>query len=620
MVHISHTDHPTLRFAARELQLHLNLVSADFRGEVTLKSLETDPLSDRYTVSLSQEGGEITGSNCRSVLLGVYDYLRHLGFRFLTPKDTYIPEAAAFTQHFSQAAPYRHRGVCIEGADSLENVLDMIDWLPKVGFNAFFLQFGEPYFFLERWYTHVNNPTLPAQRLPAEFYQDCYRQIYDALRERSLLIHGAGHGFTAQALGYPSLGWLPGDHAPTLESRALMAQVAGERALWGGVPLNTNLCYGNPEAVERFCRAVVDYARAHPQVHYVHVWLADAMNNICECDRCRDSAPTDQYVALLNRLDDVLTEEKLPCRIVFLLYQELLYPPQTQRLRNPGRFLLMFAPISRTFQESYPQVVSAAPLPPYRRNRMRLPRGLAENIRFLKGWQTCFHGDSFVYDYPLGKAHYGDFGYQHISRIISEDIPRLPSLGLNGYISCQELRSFFPTGLPNYVMGRSLTQGQVDFDAITREYFQAAFGAGWEAALSYLEGISRRCSPDHFVGSGPREDPQVAEKYASLISFARESEERLLSGQEALERNAPNAPMQRRFWQRLLYHREYALALGSAMLALTRGAPEAGEKYDAFLRLVREQEMACQPYLDTYRVQEIGGKYAGFHRDSVSQI
>lgn len=80
----------------------------------------------------------------------MYAFLRRLGYRFLLPDETVMPHQlslADLTCSYSHRASLRHRGVCIEGADSLENVLDFIDWLPKLGFNSFFLQFKEPYIF-----------------------------------------------------------------------------------------------------------------------------------------------------------------------------------------------------------------------------------------------------------------------------------------------------------------------------------------------------------------------------------------------------------------------------------------------------------------------------------------
>ena len=159
-------------------------------------------------------------------------------------------------------------------------------------------------------------------------------------------------------------------------------------------------------------------------------------NNICECPACCKTTPSDQYIELLNHIDEELTRLNYSVKIVFLLYQELLWPPQKARFKNPERFLLMFAPISRTFDASYEVTESlqkgtgAVCLPPYERNHILLPTSLKVNMAYLKAWQSVFSGDSFVYDYPLGRAHYGDLGYVHISRIISEDIKKIGSYGI----------------------------------------------------------------------------------------------------------------------------------------------------------------------------------------------
>ncbi len=625
---ISCEPHPTMQFAAQELRRYLQLAwpEAAFPAEgglpIRLESRELSALDDGYQVRVGPDGGAFIGNNRRSVLLAVYDYLRQLGFRFLLPgqEHTFVPERLpeqALYRSFRRTPPLRHRGVCIEGADSLENVLDMVDWLPKLGFNAFFLQFKEPYFFLERWYDHVNNPTLPAENRSQAFYQDCYEQIHRAMALRGLLDHRVGHGFTAEALGYPSIGWIPVQEEPDDQTRQLIALVNGRRTLTQQLPLNTNLCYSNPEAVDRFCTAVLRYVRQHPQVDYVHVWLADDVNHICECSRCRRTTPTDQYVRILNEIDARLTAAGSACRIVFLLYQELLYPPQRERLHNPERFVLLFAPISRSFEASYPERPRPQPLPPYRRNQMTLPRDIQENLSYLLAWQEQFQGDSLVYDYPLGKAHYGDLGYQRISACIAQDIRRLKGLGLNGYMSCQELRAFLPTGFPNYVMGYFLLDEQLSLEQLRREYFRAAYGRDFETALAYLDGVSQRCSLDYFTGAGERMDPAVAARYEDLTAFTEGFMETLDTCLEAADGEpGPNAALHRRFWRLLRYHADYCIALSRALAALARGDPGADNAYDRFCALVQARELEWQPYLDVYRVQEVTGKYTGFHGGS----
>ena len=58
----------------------------------------------------------------------------------------------------------RHRGITIEGAVSVENVLELIDWAPKAGFNSYFTQFTTSFEFFSRWYEHIGNPLLPPEK------------------------------------------------------------------------------------------------------------------------------------------------------------------------------------------------------------------------------------------------------------------------------------------------------------------------------------------------------------------------------------------------------------------------------------------------------------------------
>ena len=176
----------------------------------------------------------------------------------------------------------------------------------------------------------------------------------------------------------------------------------------------------------------------------------------------------------------------------------------------------MFAPISRTFEASY-QIGDVLPqIPEFHRNYITLPVNLNENLTFLRAWQELFSGDSFVYDYPLGRAHYGDFGYQHISKIIFDDIEQLNNLKLNGYISCQELRSGLPNFLPNYVMGRKLWDISLSFETLQKEYMEAAYGIRAQDVINYLVQLSDLCNCDYFNGKGERIHSETALRMENL--------------------------------------------------------------------------------------------------------
>lgn len=599
--------HSAVRLAAGELERYLGRMLPQGGGQVRIRLEAAGRRNgpDHFHVRMTRAGGEITGNRPRSVLLGAYNYLRRLGCRFLGPGGDceLVPVIApgALAMDYGETASFRHRGVCIEGADSRENILDFIDWLPKAGYNSFFLQFKSPRAFLARWYGHERNPLKKPEPLTEAELQQYAAEFQQAVKERDLMLHGAGHGWTGEVLGYDAQSW---DKSRPLEeeTRPLAALVNGKRDLYGGVPANTNLCLDNREAVGDFAALVADYAGAHPGVDCLHVWLADEYNNVCECGGCQETTLSDQYVELLNEIDRCLHKKGLETKIVFLLYQELLWPPIRARLARPERFVLMFAPISRTFASSYQVEDGLPPIPPYRRNRIALPSSLGENLAFLRGWQALFQGDSFLYDYPLGRAHYGDLGYLHIAQVIAGDVRQLRLLGLDGYISCQELRAGLPNFLPNYVLSRMLWNEEADAEAVVREYFQAAYGEAWEEVLRYLSALSRRNACDYLNGKGERTDPIMARRMA-------EAQEACSAFSPVLETHREDG----HFWSLLAYHQRYALALARALEQLARGEREAsGRAWQAFQDLICENEPDFQPFLDVYRVLEVTETYTGF--------
>ena len=598
----------TVSFAGQELCRYLQQMLPKEEGVFSV-SLAVDSREgvDSFSVDIGTFGGTITGNNPRSVLLGVYDYLQYLGCRFLTPmKDTeVIPRITRerLPVKYEKTASFKHRGVCIEGANSAQNVLDFIDWLPKLGYNSFFLQFKVPYIFLSRWYHHDENPLAEAEDFTMADARSYMEQFEREMTKRSLILHKVGHGWTGEVLGSDTVGsWNPAETAISPDKRDMAARIKGKRDFHMGIPANTNLCFSNPRTVDTFADLVVRYARENPSVDYLHIWLADEYNNVCECEDCRKTTVSDQYVKLLNEIDRRLTAEGLATRLVFLLYQELLWPAVRERLHNPQRFLLMFAPISRTFEKSYDLSDICDQIPEYHRNQIMLPTNLGENLAFLKGWQAQFPGEGFVYDYPLGRAHYGDFGYLHISRIIGQDIKKLRQMGLGGYISCQELRACSPNMLPNYVMGKVLFQESADVEALIREYYAAAYPENPRLAQEHLEQLSSLSSCDYLNGKGIRENPEIARRMGEIAELCVSMEEKM--------QDLPDTP----HWKALRRHNGYILRLALAMEALASGSrEESADLYKQMRDYICRTEPQFQNWLDVYRILEVTQKYTGFY-------
>lgn len=601
----------TIDFARAELTRYMRRItggSGHIRLELMPQADTASPFDDAFSIEIRKGNGVIAGCCPRSVLLGVYRFLFLLGCRFFAPgaDGEVLPSLSleACTVSYRGRPALRHRGVCIEGAVSVENVLDMVDWLPKNGFNAYYIQFREGHTFFERWYTHEGSVTQPAERYTLEDSRRHVARIEADIRKRGLIYHKIGHGWTCECLGYPSTGWhTVEDEGVPPEIRPLLAQVNGTRAFFGGIPLNTHLCYSNPEARRRFVDEVADYALNHRDISILHIWLADNYNNICECSACRARSQTDWYVMLLNEIDERLTALGLDTRLAFLIYFELLWPPVTQHLKNPDRFILMFAPITRTYTRPYYQPdepvdrEKRAPLPSYSHNQAVFPTNVKENLAFLYRWQEEFHGDSFVYDYHLMWDIDKEYGGLQLARVLYDDCTRLKDMGLNGLISCQLGRAGFPSGICQYIMGRALFDGaSSSFEALTEEFVEAAYGRDAALALAYLRGLSEHFS--HAYIRGEDEGMTAADyvrRFQEAGAFVRDSTPAITAAAARAQTSGHG-----RAWRVLAVSTAIFSHLADALAEKAAGAPPARlkELAQTLRRLVSEAETAVQPDLD----------------------
>lgn len=442
-------------YSDTELTIWIGLINES--GSLTDNVKAAYDFNDEIHIDIINGKGIIGGTNPRSVLLAAYRFLTELGFRWIRPgaDGEFVPDTDLFSQTIKvhEKPSYTHRGICIEGANSFENVRDIIDWMPKLGFNAYFFQFREAYTFFERWYNHSENPFRKPEGFSFEKARNFIRLLENEMAKRSILYHAVGHGWTCEPLGLNGLGWDPVTDTVDQKYRQYLALLNGKRELFQGIPLNTSLCYSNSEARKIMAESVVEYLENNPAVDILHFWLADDMNNQCECDACKTVRPSDFYVMMLNELDELLTQKEIKTKIVFLIYFELLWPPEKEKIKNPERFILMFAPITRSYNESFQSRESLPALPDFERNKISCYTSVAKNTAFLNAWQKIFRGDSFDFDYHMGSNQQADPGQHEISNILYQDIVNLKKIGLNGFISCQVQRSFFPTGLAMTVLG-----------------------------------------------------------------------------------------------------------------------------------------------------------------------
>jgi hypothetical protein len=572
------------------------------------RALTPDPWDDGYALWREGDVAFIAGRNARSVLYGVYALLEQQGVRYLRPGPQgevipHVEELALPAAPLVEEPRYRHRGICLEGAPSLAHALDMVDWCAKKRLNTLFLQFFSSRYFYNLWAERTYNPQYadePIGEAEALAYDD---QVIAATKKRGLILHRVGHGWTADAFGLPRSGWVQADEAVPADKVRWLAEVGGERALYGGIPINTELCYSHRPAFDALVEHVVRYCEAHPELDVVHVWLSDAPNNKCECADCRKLSISDWYAKIINALSQELGRRVPLMRFVFLCYFELLWPPEQIEIsaaaadRSDHNAIMMFAPIARCYGHSLADADcddgQEWPRPPL--NRFAASRHNAFYRRSLAAWRAAFGGDSFDFDYHLMWAIWSQLTDTQLARLLHEDLQHLKEMGLGGLLSCQSLRAFYPSGLAMAALAESLWNPDLPWEDMRRRYLQAAYGeqAAWSGA--YLDEIESALDTGDPHWRTPPLSNADQDKLAACAEFLDAS----LPELEARRDAAPDR-VRRRSFELLVHHARLLRFYVRAYRARLAGeAVQAEQAFDGAAAFLRDTEPEYSTEIDT---------------------
>ena len=572
-----------------------------FAGVLKASRCPAQDLDDEILITQVNGNTVVTGSNPRSVLFAVYDLLEQLGARWVGPGHLaeILPNSDCselFGVEVSERASYRHRGVCIEGAPSLEHALGMVDWMAKRKMNTFFLQFKTSIYFWKNFYSREYNPDFgQAEEVDEEMSLELDREVIDAARLRGFNLHRVGHGWTSESIGHRGLGWWQTDRKPDESTRELLAEVRGRREFFGGTPINTELCYSNPMAFRGLVGEIVDYARDHPEVDCLHFWLSDATNNFCECESCRKRTPSDWYARLIKAVRREIRRENLKTRLVFLCYTNTLTPPRSESMPSGG-LVFMFAPISRCYSHSLtdPSCRGIGKSGGWPLNSVRPPRTNAEYLEILESWSEAFRGDSFVFDYYLWQPYLRNLNPVGFARLINSDIASYEELGLGGLVSCQALRSFYPIGLPMAAMAETLWNREAEVSDIVEEQISLCFPSHGEEVKEYLLEVDRLISSRR-GHRGPFEKGKFPGA-AKLIEITGE-----FSGR--IEKMKPENDVEERYLS-LIFNFNHTLNLRCRAQLLLAGGKEkeAGDLLGEAGDFLRKTEDLTHRYLDLWLV------------------
>ena len=620
----------TVLYAAEELKKYLEMMDADVKADITedasaegiklglLSDLSLDSsdvlddmIDDVVDVKIDSLCGYIAGSNERSILFGVYKYLKSAGCRWVRPgvDGEYIPKADTKSHAFTyrKKADYPFRGQCVEGAVAYEHLRDVILWMPKVDMNLFMIEQIVPYNYMSRWYKHVANTKLPHDDIPYSQYEDYCVKLELLIKKLGLQLHALGHGAINEPFGIRYL--TREEHYDVSdEVKESFALVNGKRELYAGSPFFTQVCMSNEKVQDKIVNWLANYLKEKPHIDFLHFWLGDASNNHCECEKCAEKTPSDWYVDMLNKLDAKLTEQGNNAKIIFIMYVDTLWPPIVSRLNNPSRFIMTTACGTG---KGYSAKRREGGIPEWKRNDFAIETGLDMALTFVDGWKPIFDGPRFIYEYIFWTYHYSDPGYMKLSRKIANDVKEICVTGFEGIMSDGSQRTFFPTGLPLSILGEFLFDTKIDTDSYIDSYLSDSFGEDFLLAKEYLEKLSSTFGLDALqqntdITAQDTGSTDKTSKKAGIFGNTAAGD-LIATVPDIVDDFAPTVQKNlaspdkchRESWKILTYHANYCKGVAKIYFALSRDDVEAARQ--AFAELVdylSEVEEDIQLYFD----------------------
>ena len=600
-----------IEYAAQELKKYLRMmmpecgeidVSYDpeakdgfrlgFLEDFGLPNEAEDPvLDDIIHVDTQEEGGILAGSNPRSVLFSVYRMLRENGCRWLYPgpDGDYVPMVESLQPiSYHKAADHRMRGFCDEGSVAQYNMLECIEYYPKLEMNTFAVEWFIPMGYYNRYYAHPYNETnRPSEEADEAQVTQWRRQCEVEINRRGLILPAIGHGWTCKAFGFN-----PNNNTKNTYDlgeyddfdKSMLAMLNGKRDFYRGAPIFTQVCMSRQDVRDKITDMIVDYAANHTNLTFLRVSLSDGGRNHCECEECVKMRPADWFWTVLNEVDAKLTAKGLPTRLTFSSYMDTYFAPEKVRINNPSRFVMTYAPITRDYQSSVTEDTEIPPLVPYERNKWREPT-TEEGYALFREYKKIWHGTVCNFEYHFWRHQFLEPGGIALARRLYEDVRSLKVMGIHGCMEDGSQRSAFPNGFPVYIYAETLMNRDCDFDAVLEDYFSHIYGKDWKDAYNLLKAISDTFDFAYMEGIRSKDkrisnyyDPDRVPQLEKLFDLA--ARERTLASKHL---RMPTRP-QNVSWRLLLRHAEMVEWFAKILICKAKGhnykAVELAKQYE----------------------------------------
>ncbi len=480
------------------------------KADIVLESDNSSKFNDSF--SLKSENGRlyIRGSNPRSVLYGIFDYLRYFGFDFLYPgkEGEIIPENPAFTIDgfdCQSSADRQFRGIAASpNADNLQQGYDLIRFLVQNKYNIYFMEGfdterpGDKYSVIDGVHPlqHVEHSLKGKSWEERKEIALKKKTAVDYARKYGMLIERGGHGWN---YGVPEHyaarhGLSPEEGRDILRAKGKV----NEQAL---VAVSTwfQICLCREEIREIYAEHILDYLRAHHhEMDIAAIWLGDGYDNKCQCEECLKMPFSNWYMDIFRRVALKAQKELPNLTLECIMYFETLEPPTSNYLEGLDNVILNLAVWRHCYFHALDDCECRLPgwIPDYRNN---CSHDDANDMRIINydhytayaAWRKVIGEDypcllfNYITHLQEPDRHFMSYNMKHLTAYF-RDFDRL---NINGMVDCQCHCSWDkPANLQLYGAGRMLwNKNDDDPEKIREKLFSMLFRERSKEVTAYCD-------------------------------------------------------------------------------------------------------------------------------------
>ena len=519
-------NEPVLQFACDEL-IHYGGTafrkSGNAEADIVLHSENSSKFQDSFSLKSRDGKLYITGSNPRSVLFGVYEYLKKHGFAFLYPgKDgEIIPEKPDFHIDgfdLAESASRTFRGMAVApDPDNLQEGYDLLRFMAQNKYNLYFMEGydvdrpGDEY--------SVIDGVHPLQHVEYLLKDKTWEERKEiALKKQTMIAEARKYGLLIERGGH---GWNYGvpehygkNHGLTPEQARAELKAKGKVNKQAEVAVSTwfQICLAREEVREIYADHIISYLKKHrTELDIAAIWLGDGYDNKCMCDECIKHPFSDLYLDIFRRVA-LRAQKELPgLMLECIMYFETLEPPTRNWLEGLDNVILNLAVWRHCYFHKLDDPRCRLPgwIPDYRHNRSHDAEHDKRIINYdhyqaYESWRKVVGNDlkCLLFNYiTLGKSPDRHFMSYDLTPLIDlfNDYDRL---NFDGMVDCQVYCYWdTPANLQLYGAGRVLwNKHDNDPDRIRQELFTMLFGEKCDAVINYcyhMNILLRQCGPYH---------------------------------------------------------------------------------------------------------------------------